>query len=887
MKIRTKLIIILITTSLIPILISNSIFFFYGREDSSREVINHLKSVASIQRARIFGIYEQNLERLSSVASRTQMRISLDKFNRDGKSVHQKKMNRIIADAMESMPEFKAIHIYALDGTVVASTSAHAIAANSINNRVFKAGLMENQAKIFAHANNRELVVYLSGPLLLKGKRLGVLVIESNAGNILASVSDYTGLGETGETILATQNGQDDAVYLMPTRFDQNAALNLTISKNQQNIPVNYAVRGQEQTFSDVVDYRNIPILAVTRFVENSGWGIVVKIDKSEAFAHLVKKRNILAIILITVSMLVVIVSFLMARHITRPIVHLANASKRVADGETNQQVSVTSKDEIGMLADAFNHMLQARERNVQELLDTREQEQASARSAQLKSEFLANMSHELRTPMNSIIGFTGRVIKKASDKLEPRQLENLRTVERNAHHLLDLINGLLDLSKIEAGKMEAHVESFEIAALVNEVFNLTRSMLDDKSIELKTDLPAEVLEMKTDYTKLKQILINLVSNAIKFTNQGSITIAVECLSSEHVHDSRVAIRVIDTGVGMDDNSLRYIFDAFHQVDGSMSRQAGGTGLGLAIVRSFTELLQGAITVESEEGVGTRFELVIPIELNQREGEIEPLRRPDLEKYEGERYTILCIDDDPEALELLREYLTDEGYRLVSARSGEEGLALAKEIIPFAITLDIQMPSRDGWSVLSDLKDCEKTRDIPVFVISGMDNRKLAYQLGAIDYMQKPFNPDHLIEGIYDLALGQIKSALLVDDDPAVRELMRQILGDTDITCEFAVDGIDALSKLESMADDLPEIIMLDLMMPGMDGFELLEKIHENPAWSAIPIIVITAKSLGEKEHDYLLSHVTSILHKEGLSSECVLKELGSAMKNLAKSTGT
>lgn len=373
-------------------------------------------------------------------------------------------------------------------------------------------------------------------------------------------------------------------------------------------------------------------------------------------------------------------------------------------------------------------------------------------RATQLKSEFLANMSHELRTPMNSIIGFTGRVIKKSADKLEPRQLNNLHTVARSAHHLLGLINGLLDLSKIEAGKMEAHAESFELAALIHEVFSLTESIPDGKLIELKTELPTEDIRLNTDNVKLKQILINLVGNAIKFTQEGSITIEAEQLPTETDDDPRIAIRVIDTGVGMDESVLQYIFDAFRQVDGSMTRKVGGTGLGLAIVRSFTDLLGGTISVESEVGVGTRFELVIPVNLNQVAGEIDLPQLLDSQRYDGEQRTILCIDDEAEARELLRGYLSDEGYQVVMARSGAEGLALAIQIKPFAITLDIQMPSRDGWSVLEELKSAENTRDIPVLVISIMDNQALGYRLGAFDYIQKPIDPDRLIRSIENLA---------------------------------------------------------------------------------------------------------------------------------------
>lgn len=527
----------------------------------------------------------------------------------------------------------------------------------------------------------------------------------------------------------------------------------------------------------------------------------------------------------------------------------------------------------------------------------TAELEQKAAdlvHATKLKSEFLANMSHELRTPMNSIIGFTGRVIKKAADKLEPRQLNNLHTVERNAHHLLGLINGLLDLSKIEAGKMEAHAEYFELGALIHEVFSLTGSMLDEKPIELVTDLPEGGIILNTDSIKLKQILINLVSNAMKFTHEGSITISAKRLPVESTNDPQISICVIDTGVGMSALELQYIFEAFRQVDGSMTRKVGGTGLGLAIVQSFTDLLGGTVTVTSEEGAGTQFELIIPPVLDDMSDESNnvlnesgiPVSHQEGEKVD-DRLTVLCIDDDHEALELLREYLVEEGYRVVTADGGEQGVALAKEINPFSITLDILMPSKDGWSVLSDLKSCKETQSIPVFIVSSMDNKKLAYQLGAIDYLQKPLNPEHLIEGIHRLTLGKIKTALLVDDDPVARNLVSEILEDSGIACKFAIDGNDALSQLESAELDLPEIIILDLMMPGMNGFELLQKIHQNPAWFSIPVMVVTAKSLGEDEREYLLSHVTSILPKEGLGSDQVLKELGLVMKNLTRKSGT
>jgi len=506
------------------------------------------------------------------------------------------------------------------------------------------------------------------------------------------------------------------------------------------------------------------------------------------------------------------------------------------------------------------------------------------ARVTKLKTEFLANMSHELRTPMNSIIGFTGRVINKAADKLEPRQLNNLHTVERNAHHLLSLINGLLDLSKIEAGKMEAHAESFGFTSLVHEVFNLTRPMLEDKTVELKTDLLVDDIILHTDSIKLKQILINLISNAIKFTHEGKITVAAELLDAAKTGaESEVIIRIMDTGVGMNEEALKYIFEAFRQIDGSMTRRVGGTGLGLAIVRSFTELLRGTISVESKEGVGTTFEIVIPVNLNGVEAQTEIVHKSLTQPKANfsNKLTILCIDDELEALELVSGYLDDEGYHVVTALSADEGLALAKELTPFAITLDILMPNKDGWSVLSELKADENTRDIPVFIISFMDNKAMGYQLGAFDYMQKPVDRKRLISSIHRLAQGSVETVLVVDDDPEACDFVKQILADINIGCDIVNDGYDALAYLKQTGERLPDLLLLDLMMPGMDGFELLQKIQQNPIWKQIPIIVMTAKNLAEHEREFLKPRVATILSKEGLTSQQVLKQMGAVMHRL------
>lgn len=501
-------------------------------------------------------------------------------------------------------------------------------------------------------------------------------------------------------------------------------------------------------------------------------------------------------------------------------------------------------------------------------------------RADQLKSEFLANMSHELRTPMNSIIGFTGRVLKKAAVNLDARQLKNLRTVERNAHHLLGLINGLLDLSKIEAGKMEAHAELFDFSTLAQEVFTITQSMLDDKPLKLIVDLSDDDIQLKTDIVKLKQVLINLVSNAIKFTQEGSITITAKLLNDSI--EPQIAIGVIDTGVGMNKEALQYIFDAFRQVDAALTRKVGGTGLGLAIVQSFTKLLRGKVNVESEEGKGTSFEIVIPVNLNATDTSSETYHQPfasPLNLNKGESM-VLCIDDEADSLDLLRGYLHDEGYQVITAMTGEEGFAMAKQHRPLVITLDILMPHKDGWSVLNELKGDPATRDIPVIIITFMDNKALGFQLGAFDYMQKPVEPLRLTASIQRLSQNNFSHALVIDDDPEARDLICQILHDTNIQCCTAVDGNGGISHLKQSDKQLPDLILLDLMMPGMDGFEMLTEIQKVPTWAAIPVIIVTAKTLEEHEREFLRPKVESILAKDGLTSHLVLKQLGRSIKS-------
>ncbi len=507
--------------------------------------------------------------------------------------------------------------------------------------------------------------------------------------------------------------------------------------------------------------------------------------------------------------------------------------------------------------------------------------------SSKYKSEFLANMSHELRTPMNSIIGFTSRVLKKSADVLPERQLKNLHTVQRNANHLLSLINSLLDISKIEAGKMDVYPEVFSLAQLTQDVIELTQALVDAKHLTIAMEIDASI-SVFNDKTKLKQVFINLISNAIKFTNHGGLTLKAHVLNqadnaSLGLEQDRdyLEIRVVDTGVGMNQDSLDYIFEAFRQVDGSNTRSYGGTGLGLNISSRFCQLMHGNITAESQEGVGSSFIVHIPMAYEIEKAGPKPLQITELKELKeisqklGHHKTtcVLCIDDNSEVLELFQEYLNDAGFYCITAQSGQEGLKLAKEVKPLAIILDVQMPYMDGWTVLRTLKEDPHTAHIPVLMATMMDNKALAHQLGAFAYLEKPVLADTLVNCIQSVP-QQVRHVLVVDDEEAVCDLMEEMLTEHGMRVDIAHNGELAIQALEAMGEALPDMIILDLMMPKMNGFEVLEALSKVEAWAKIAVIVSTAKILSPEEEELLALRTKAVLQKGGDNLDNILGEL-------------
>jgi signal transduction histidine kinase/DNA-binding response OmpR family regulator len=487
------------------------------------------------------------------------------------------------------------------------------------------------------------------------------------------------------------------------------------------------------------------------------------------------------------------------------------------------------------------------------------------------KSRFLASMSHELRTPLNAIIGYSEMLIDDCQDAGDTSSIDDLERIKNSGHHLLALINDILDLSKIEAGKMEVYIERFDIAPLIEDVAATIKPIISKNANTLLTRIDTPLIEMETDKTKLRQNLFNLLSNAAKFTKSGQIELIVE--------DSNDIIKftIRDDGIGMTQEQKEHLFEPFTQADSSTTRNYGGTGLGLAIVKQFTEMVGGSVDVETEPGKGSSFTLNFP--KHARADEIVTTAHGP----QGSGGCILVIDDDPKIRQSMTEVLTAEGYTAITAADGHAGLELAEKHRPDAIVLDIIMPGRDGWSVLNALKADPELCEIPVILATVLGDRDMGLAFGAVDHMTKPINPQHLIDTLSAFAGRSNREALVVDDDPASRALFRRILVREGWDVREASDGVRALAQLEIK---IPTIMVLDLMMPNLDGFETLRSLRQRDEFQDLPVIIATSKDLTREEIDWLQSNARDIVIKGQTGRADLMAAIRRNLTNIADEGG-
>ncbi len=492
--------------------------------------------------------------------------------------------------------------------------------------------------------------------------------------------------------------------------------------------------------------------------------------------------------------------------------------------------------------------------------------------AGQHKSQFLANMSHELRTPLNAIIGYSEILQEEVTDLGQQDLVPDLKKVEGAGRHLLGLINDILDLSKVEAGKMDVFLEDVEIVPLLEEVRALIAPLAEKNgnALELR---PAENLgSMHTDRTKLKQSLLNILSNGSKFTQNGRLTLVAERFEGDR---ALVRFAISDTGIGMTEDQIGRLFQAFSQADASTTKKYGGTGLGLAISRQFCQLLGGDITVTSRPGEGSTFTITLPAHSDEP-AQINPADAPRIAADATNAATVLIVDDDPAARELLSATLKNAGYRLVHAGSGDEALKLARAMRPDVITLDVMMPKPDGWEVLSALKADDDLCDIPVVMVTMVPDRGIGLSLGAIDILTKPVDRARLTALIHRLVRRE-GPVLVVEDDAATRDMMRHTIEKLGLAVAEANNGRVALSWLGQHAP--PAMVLLDLMMPEMDGFEFLDAIATRAEWREIPAVVVTAKQLTAVERDRLSRQARNVMEKATATKVDIAAAISAAVR--------
>ncbi len=495
---------------------------------------------------------------------------------------------------------------------------------------------------------------------------------------------------------------------------------------------------------------------------------------------------------------------------------------------------------------------------------------EAAEGANQAKSTFLANMSHELRTPLNAIIGYSEMLEEEATEVAQPAFVPDLKKIQTAGRHLLALINDILDLSKIEAGKVELYLETFSLPDFVQDLAATIKPLAAKNDNTLVIQANAQLGTMRADVTKVRQSLLNMLSNACKFTKQGQVTLAVERRPA--AGQEWISFRVTDSGIGISADQMARLFQPFTQADASTTRQFGGTGLGLVITKKFCELMGGEVTVTSVRDQGSTFTLTLPAIVRDPKEAMSLPGLPPLSLATPTAGTVLVVDDDPAARELLRRTLTKAGFRVECAADGAEGLRMARMLRPAAITLDVMMPEMDGWAALAALKADPDLNDIPVVMLTIVDDKNKGYALGAADYLTKPIDREQLVTVIDKYRQGdQLAPVLIVEDDEPTRLLLKRLLEKEGWLVREAENGHVALAQI---AQQTPRLILLDLMMPEMDGFEFVEALHRQPNGNNIPVVVITAKDISNEDRLRLSGYVEKILAKGAYSREDLLREV-------------
>lgn len=490
-------------------------------------------------------------------------------------------------------------------------------------------------------------------------------------------------------------------------------------------------------------------------------------------------------------------------------------------------------------------------------------------RLSEVKSRVVSNVSHEFRTPLNSIIGLSNILLSRVDGDLSPEQEKQITFIRRSAESLTELVNDLLDLSSIEAGKVAFRPTTFTVGALFGALRGMMRPLVQGTSVEVVFDAPATDITLETDEGKVSQVMRNLLSNAMKFTPDGEVRVSA-------VQDGDdVLLAVQDTGIGIADEDQERVFEEFTQLDSPQQRRVKGTGLGLALSRRLAGILGGTLTVQSRLGAGATFTLRIPrvhpevtemAAMQERSRSLDPRRAP-----------ILVLEDDRQTLFLYERYLRDAGFQILPARTIEDAREALRRVRPAAIVLDVMLEGETSWAFLAELKASPDTSDIPTLVVTITNREDRARALGADEFFVKPLDQEWMVRKLQQLArrTGPIRTILVIDDDEVARYMLRRQLADTEYRIIEADNGVEGLRLAQTAR---PQVIFLDFVLPGTNAFDLLDDLKSNPATRNIPVIIHTSKSLADEEKSRLSQQAAAILPKQSLSREVAIGRIRDAL---------
>ena len=877
-SIRSKMITTLLVVGIIPGAIFTFIVtFYYMGNAMSASIGSNFQLIADSTANNVRNLIDEEMHEVEDLAHDPGVvTLTKEAQNPFGSPKNQKEVQDYLAWIAEGeSDEYSQILITDTDGNVLAnsdSTLMENVSEQDWWNKTFNHGEGRKFIGQLNYEDKNNPTLFLAAPIEDDGRTIGIIGLEVTLESIFDNVNKIK-IGENAHVDIFDSTGR---ILLGRNKISGSLMDDDQLSKLALDEP-GWIIADNFQGIRSVIGIAPIEINSEisSDIFDELTWYIMIPQNLSSAYKPIYDVILRIFAIAIFVAFPVILASIYRSMRIADPIFDLRRGAKEIAQGNLNHRVSIKTNDEIEDLANDFNSMvsqLQTSKENTDRINE--ELEQAN----RLKSEFLANMSHELRTPLNSIIGFAEILRDHLFGDLNERQNKYVKNIHSSGQHLLQLINDILDLSKIEAGRLELSLQPFPIKKSLNNILNIVKPLADKKNINVSLEVDNSLQTISADEAKFKQIMYNLLSNAIKFTDDdGQVSIEAMTVRGD------LQITVADSGIGIHKRDFERVFGQFQQLDGSESRKHEGTGLGLALTKRLVELHGGSIWVDSEFGKGSSFTFRIPVapELPSLASLAPVLEntKPDkpTEKKEliEEKPTILVIEDDPRASEILAVYLDEGGYNVVQAFDGEDALKKAEELQPFAITLDIMLPKKDGWSVLKELKDDPTTTDIPVIIVSMIDDRELGFSLGAVDYLTKPINKQQLLSTLKRRGkkAGQLRPfvAMVVDDNEKSVELVTDILEHEGIGVIKAYNGSEAI---ELASANLPDLIILDLMMPKINGFDVVKELKNHPDAKNIPIIVLTSKDLTQKDKRRLHGKIEMIMQKASFEREDLLNEI-------------